>query len=316
MNLKSTLLLLTLAGTISAQAQPTMLDPDNEWYYNVYCLFSPQCGYKHYHISGETTVGGYTGQIVDSFTLQELGAEETHTDILRQSGDTVYRYSEEGEIWHILYDFGAQPGDIWEIQTDTYVGYGEPAELELFKVLVDSTDAIAIGPNTHRVVYTSAWYDNSVFSSYHFGHHSGGIIEGIGPVGQAHGLTGQSIYVLLPLQSPSFACFIQGGVFVWGNSGSPCNALSTDQTHGFNAGLNIYPNPVRTSEVVNLDLSATHAQIQRVELCDLQGRIVQAYQLNQAKPLINIQDIMTPGMYLIRAWSEHGVFTQKIIIEP
>ncbi len=221
-----------------------MLQEGNEWCCNVYCLLNPQCGYKHYSAEGAITVGGQTGRNVSSFTLQEMGIEETRTDILRQSNDTIYCYSEEAGVWHLLYDFGAQPGDIWEIQTELHVGYDEPGEPEIFKVLVDAINQVTIGENMHRVIYTSACSDNIELSSYHFGHNGGRIIDGIGPVDMAHGLTGQSINELLLLRNPSFACFIADGALIWGSSASPCYTLNTANAHSDRAELNLYPNPV------------------------------------------------------------------------
>lgn len=185
-NILYTFLFCTVA--IGAQAQVNMLQQGNEWYYNIYCVSEPACGFNHYSVGGEAIVNDLSGSFIYEKSLYE-GATEVVMEamILRQSNDTVYRYSPQAASWHMLYDFGAQPGDIWNIQTDNYLGYGPEDEVQMFKVVVDSIDQITIGENTHRVVYTSAWTDGNAPSDYHFGYNGGRIIEGIGPVDSAHG---------------------------------------------------------------------------------------------------------------------------------
>ena len=296
-----TLLILLSVGTV-AHAQPGLIQQGNQWYYNVYCLIAPNCGYTHYSVGQDTLINDVSGTIVHENSLQELATEpETEVIILRQSNDTVFRYSPEAEIWHMLYDFGAQPGDIWEIQTDTYVGYGEVDQQELFKVSVDSIDQIVIGQDIHRVVYTSAWTDGIEPSDFHFGNSGGRIIEGIGPVDQAHGLIGQSVFEMLPLQNPSFACFLSNGELIWGSDSSPCNALSVEESERNLVELSIYPNPA----LEKLNISVNEALPKSGEIYNTLGMRVESFSISDRETQVDIHKL-NPGIYFLKVQLENG----------
>jgi len=303
MKTKSLSFLILLCTAAAAQAQPAMLSEDNQWYYYIDCLSTPDCGYIHYSIGQDTLTNNLWGRVVYENTLYEMATElQTEVHILRQSNDTVFRYSPEAEVWHILYDFGAQPGDIWNIQTETYMGYGDEEESDLFKVSVDSVDQIIIGQNTHRVIYTSTWNDGVTASGYNFGYNGGRIIEGIGPVDEAIGLTGQSIYQSLPNFSARFACFLTNGELIWGSDISPCNALSVERLEGSIAELPIYPNPAFDSFQIDLPEKSAVLQFYTTDhklqkLVDLNGKSQQT-----TIPL----EGLTPGFYIIRLIDQDG----------
>jgi len=303
MKTKSLSFLILLCTAVAAYAQPALLNEDNEWYYNVECLITPNCGYAHYSIGQDTLINDLSGRVVYENTLHELSTEpQTEVHILRQSNDTVFRYSPEAELWHMLYDFGAQPGDIWNIQTDTYLGYGSEDWLELFKISVDSIDQIVIGQNTHRVIYTSSWTDGVNPSGNSFGYNGGRIIEGIGPVDQAQGLIGQSTTMSITLQWPSFACFLNNGELIWGSDTSPCNALSVKRVEGDIAELSIFPNPAFDTFQINLPDKSAVLQFYTSDhklrkIIDLNGRSQQT-----TIPL----DGLAPGFYIIHLLDQDG----------
>jgi hypothetical protein len=74
--------------------------------------------------------------------------------------------------------------------------------------------------------------------------------------------------------------------------------------------MEVYPNPASTTLTLHLPgHTLTHAT-----LLDMQGRVVQSYFLNNSNAGIDLQGL-NAGMYIIRAWSVSGVYTQKLIIE-
>ncbi len=121
--MKTTVAFISILVSLVLQGQVPMLQEDNERYYDMYCSTVPNCGYTHFQVGEEINIGGHTGSIVHK-TMEHVDWEFPYVtqEILRQSGDTVYRYSDEADLWHILYDFGAQEGDVWDIQTGIYVG--------------------------------------------------------------------------------------------------------------------------------------------------------------------------------------------------
>ena len=303
MKTKSLSFLILLCTAAAAQAQPAMLSEDNQWYYYINCLSTPDCGYIHYSIGQDTLINDLSGRAVYENTLYEMATEhQTEVHILRQSNDTVFRYSPEAEVWHILYDFGAQPGDIWNIQTETYMGYGDEEESDLFKVSVDSIDQIIIGQNTHRVIYTSAWTDGSAPSDNHFGYGGGRIIEGIGPVDEAQGLIGQNTSMSITLQWPSFACFLTNGELIWGSDISPCNALSVERLEGSIAELPIYPNPAFDSFQIDLPEKSAVLQFYTTD-----HKLQKLIDLNRKSQQTTIPlDGLVPGFYIIHLLNQDG----------
>ncbi len=265
--------------------------PGHEWYYNTYCMAGGTCGYKHYAVQGDTTVAGRTGTVLDVNILEETG--EFHADILIvQAGpDTVFRYSPEADKWHMLYDMGAEVGDVWTIQEDEFLGFGENSENpDLFKVQVTEVVVEMIGGEMRRKVGAEAWSDGFEMSMYGFGF----IAEGIGPVGVAHGMTGSPVDVLLPLQVPGFQCFLAGGALVYGSPEAPCAVLST-RDRAERQPMRLHPNPVR--DRLFFDLTHADAEIVSARITDLSGRTVLSDQIS-GKIGIDVGPL-PPGIYVL-----------------
>jgi hypothetical protein len=86
------------------------------------------------------------------------------------------------------------------------------------------------------------------------------------------------------------------------------NTTSAEQA-GFAAGFSVFPNPASQSINVILPLEFYNA---RIEMIDMQGRIVQASTNVPQKTFINIQHLV-PGMYVIKVISEQGIYQMKFI---
>lgn len=156
---------------------------DHEWYYTVDCFAAPDCGYVHYSVEVDTLLDGYTGAVIQVMSTDEGGEQSSGTEILRFTEDTVFRFSHVAERWHMLYDMGASPGDVWTIQDEEFLGYvDEGFPDSLFRVVVDSVGITELAGETRRTIYTSAWAEDGQISQFHFGY-NGFILEGVGPVG-------------------------------------------------------------------------------------------------------------------------------------
>ncbi len=102
--------------------------------------------------------------------------------------------------------------------------------------------------------------------------------------------------------------------------GEPYSCLVRLQPNGFvgvdekegRGKLKIWPNP--TSDNIRVALPNENERIERIEIADLQGRLVQVNSGYQASNSIDVSDL-NAGVYLVRAWSEKGVYTQKLILE-
>ncbi|MCZ4409828.1 T9SS type A sorting domain-containing protein [Cryomorphaceae bacterium 1068] len=309
-----TFLLILFSFQGFAQDEVEWFQPGQEWYYRVFCLTTIDCGTIHYAVVGEETIGGEEAAVLTRTEIQEGWNEaDVRTEYLRYESDTVWRYSLQSEEWHMLFDFGAESGDVWTIQEEEDHGYTfpgeEPQDVLLFEVVVDSVDFWMEIPESpiqnRRVVYTSPTY-NPVFSAFSFGLFTAPIIEGIGPVGSASDLIGNSNFVILPTYEARFQCFLENGELVYGVGGSPCFILSTDEVEQVDHGL-IYPNPA--SESIFWD-----KQIDELRIFDARGKVV--LQKNQIAGVSSVSiSELERGFYTVVMTGGNGIFSQKLIVQ-
>ena len=77
--------------------------------------------------------------------------------------------------------------------------------------------------------------------------------------------------------------------------------------------FNVYPNPTSANNGINL---ISNESISKVEILDLQGKLVQETNCNEQKSLkISFENNLTEGIYLIKVSSKNGVSTQKISVK-
>lgn len=81
-------------------------------------------------------------------------------------------------------------------------------------------------------------------------------------------------------------------------------------TQGFDtAQVSIAPNP--TQNILNI---SANCNLQKIELLDIQGRLLENYPINKRETSIHLSDKVN-GMYLVKVTTDKGTSTQKIIKE-
>jgi hypothetical protein len=314
--MKRSILFLFIFISISgfSQDEVAWFQQGQEWYYRVFCLQTVDCGYIHYAVQENEFIGGEDAAVLLRTELQEGWTEvNVRTEYLRYENDTVWRYSVNSEQWHLLFDFGAEPSDVWTIQDSVFNGYDPPdeeaPEIPLFEVKVDSVDFWTEVPGSEiqnrRVIYTSSVF-NPEYSYFSFGFSPNPIIEGIGPVGTAQDLIGNGNLALLPTYEARFQCFLDNGEIIYGEPGSPCFTLGTEDIQQVQSGL-IYPNPA-------YDAIRWNDSFQSLTIYDINGKVV--LQNTQA---FNIQSLdvrgLNSGFYMVVVKKKNTLFSQKLIIE-
>ncbi|MCK5781918.1 MAG: T9SS type A sorting domain-containing protein [Flavobacteriales bacterium] len=80
--------------------------------------------------------------------------------------------------------------------------------------------------------------------------------------------------------------------------------------------INVYPNPVRSSEI-NIQLLDNNSENQNIELISVSGKIVYSSVIKKGdnKHVINLAKGVKHGVYILRISSKIGVVTNKIIVE-
>jgi hypothetical protein len=300
-----------------AQDEVDWFQTGQEWYYNVYCLQNFGCGYTYYEVNGSITAAGEEGKELTRIYLDEGPNEPlVSTEYLRFENDTAWRYSEIAEEWHMLWDMGAEVGDVWTIQEDVFYGYSDyepnPEVIPLFKVVVDSVafwEEVPDSPLTNRrLIYVRPVVNEVEESVYTFGT----ILEGVGPVGGSHDLVGNSSGTALPLQSPYFQCFLDDGMLTYGSDelaygsgSSPCFTLGTEEVAQVESGL-VYPNPA-------VNFVKWDEPIDQISLFDAAGKLLMQKQINGEQSL-SVEHLPS-GFYTVLINDGVSGYSQKLIIE-
>ncbi len=87
--------------------------------------------------------------------------------------------------------------------------------------------------------------------------------------------------------------------------------LSTSNLKSGKQILKLYPNPAR--DYFRIDMPQGAEQVQKVELCDLQGRTIHTWHFAERSYLLAA---LPAGMYVVKATGPEKVYTQKLIVQP
>jgi hypothetical protein len=237
-----TFLLLT-AGLGSSAQDINWFPIGAEWYFTPQCFIEPQCGVIRYHAEIDTVIAGKTAvKIGQDITLwgPVVALWEYGIPYLRHENDTVFRYSFEADRWHFLYCVNPLPGDVWEIQTDEFLGFGEPGYT--FVVEVDSVIVQDINGADRRVVYTSPVDETDVLFRRP-------LIEGIGST-EAAGLIASPTVMLPAGFGPNFNCYLESGNLIYGSPASPCFSVGIEENNPLQ--ITIQPNPAKDFITINI----------------------------------------------------------------
>jgi hypothetical protein len=295
------------------QGQSFSWFPENaEWYYRTQCFSSAECGYLHYYTAGDTTLAGYAATIVKShYQNEDFQGPQSESHFFRVENDTVFYYSVSNQMWGMLYDFNAQPGDVWdltEILADfTTAWYGE---VQTVRVVVDTVTNELIAGEMRRLIHTSPFYDGEnieLTSEWEF---MGPIVEGIGPIDWSHGLLGESTAQVLVEFPAMFSCYRENGELIHGSGGFPCGVYSSVEEEV--APIGIFPNP--TTSHIRLQLPTEFAFRADIRIYNSVGQVVaQIENFNTHDPLpMNYP----PGLYIVEARNTNKVARDKVVVEP
>jgi hypothetical protein len=77
--------------------------------------------------------------------------------------------------------------------------------------------------------------------------------------------------------------------------------------------LKLFPNPAQNT--VRFEIPDKNERIEQVEIYDLNGRMVQAQNLNSLQAAIDVSGLQR-GVYLVKARTADGVYSQKLVLQP
>lgn len=291
-------LALLLVGFMPVAKAQSWAPQGAQWHYTKY--EAPAAGYIQVQAAGDTLLGGASWRIlVRTKVLHDYDYDTTYTFSMpalytRYAGDTVY-------MWHnnaawLLYDFGAQPGDVWTVpgmeQGCDSAGY----------ILVDSIGSLVLGSDTLRALWVSA-YDTSHYS------YGNRIIERIGSEGYLLPEPNINCGIADIGEGGPLRCYTDQVTFYETMIAQACDFVPTVAEQGANAlQLRAFPTPCSSAFTIQWN-NGTNAPAQ---LCmySIDGSLQHTQTVKGGKATVSAA--LAPGMYFLTLVA--GTFAQTIAI--
>ena len=265
----------------------------NEWYYEIQNE-DGSITYQYLYQAGDTIVQDEpTHILVKINTLYDKGLHEeiTHEYVYERDGK-LYWWNKTLEEFTVLYDFGAQEGDEWEIKVGN----------ESLVMHVDAVENIEYEGKTYRVLHVSDADD----------YFSGDIVCGIGH------LTSFFPERLMDngdgLRVEGLRCYWIEDELVFKPGDEDCDAIYSE-VHGVeedgpstgSGTFTVYPNP--TNGVIAIQHSAFRIQNSEFRITNLMGQTLMTGQITAENQQIDVSSL-PQGMYFITFAGE----TRKFVV--
>ena len=286
-------------GAIGVDIDGTMLFSPigNEWYYEIENE-NGSITYQYMYQAGDTIINNEPTHIlvkINTLYDKDLHQDVTHEYVYERDGK-VYWWNKTLEAFTVLYDFGAQEGDSWEIKVGT----------ETLIMHVNSVETFEYEGKTYRMLHVSDAHD----------YFSGDIVCGIGH------LTSFFPERLMDngdgLRVEGLRCYWIEDELVFKPGDEDCDAIY-DELHGIEedgpstgsgtAGtFTVYPNP--TNGVLFVETRrATSLPDQTYRITNLMGQTLLTGQFTAETQQINVSSL-PQGMYFITFAGE----TRKFVV--
>ena len=286
-------------GAIGVDIDGTMLFSPigNEWYYEIENE-NGSITYQYMYQAGDTIINNEPTHIlvkINTLYDKDLHQDVTHEYVYERDGK-VYWWNKTLEAFTVLYDFGAQEGDSWEIKVGT----------ETLIMHVNSVETFEYEGKTYRMLHVSDAHD----------YFSGDIVCGIGH------LTSFFPERLMDngdgLRVEGLRCYWIEDELVFKPGDEDCDAIY-DELHGIEedgpstgsgtAGtFTVYPNP--TNGVLFVETRrATSLPGQTYRITNLMGQTLLTGQFTAETQQINVSSL-PQGMYFITFAGE----TRKFVV--
>lgn len=308
---KTTILLFILASTPNMKAQTTpWISQGATWFYTWW--YPGMGGNDKIEYTHDTVLFGKTCEILKTTKYNYgmpgpgLPIALLYTQILPNNytysnGDTVFYLN--NNQFNILYNFGTQVNDRWNLGVDTNSAYCSKSIVK-----VDSVSSLTINSNSHRVLYTSDSANSSIGIT-------GKIIEHIGsmnylfPIGRNCGTPNVD-----EANTFSFSCFQDNTMSYMLVSPSECenpyHVGIADLAEGLNQ-IQCFPNPVEDK----LNINFLNEKNYRIYIYNLLGeKIIEARNQKSQSVVIDMSNL-TPGIYISTFENRLGEKMSKRIIK-
>ena len=267
-----------------------------EWYYEIQNE-DGTITYQHLEYAGDTTVNHKEVVIIiRTNTLYDKGEhQEVTREYLYEQDGVVYWWNDDLQEFTVLYDFGAEPGDEWEI----IVG-SESVTMHVDSVMYNEYEG-----EVYKVLKVSD--ENNIFS--------GTVVCGIGHMTSFFPerlMTRNKKY-----RVEGMRCFWRNGELLFKNGERDCDEVYEEYHNGIEEGgpstgsvtFTIYPNPTHGVLVVETRRATSLPAANEYHITNLMGQTVQTGNLNAETQQIDVSGL-PQGMYFISV----GDVTQKFVV--
>ena len=257
-----------------------------EWYYEIKHI-NGDITYQHLEYTADTAVNSKRVKIITETNTMYDKSTWTDQEFIYEDGDRIYWWNKDLEDFTLLYDFGADVGDEWEINGGWFT----------ITVHVDEAHTVTYKSETYRVLsVTDAAY----------GLFTGDIICGIGHQ--------KSFFPGTPMakdyEVDGLRCFWQEGELVLNMNGEDCDAIYTE-IHNVDENAvqeyTVFPNP--SKGLITISNSSLLTPNSSFVITNLLGQTVQTGPITTDNQEINVHNL-PEGMYFLTIGNQ----TQKIII--
>lgn len=209
-----------------------------------------------------------------------------HPDFVYDSNDSVFYWHPDREEFCLLYDFGAQPGDTWEVH---HLGFNDSTVIR-----VDSIDMEIIDNEPLKVLYTTN-LNQQLGNPWSF---KGKFIERVGAENY--------LFPILntcdpPAYLDGLRCYRDSVISVH-QEPYECDEIisSISENHQESYEMKVYPNPAKEYLIVRYDVAHLGENV-TFELLDVTGRPVLSQTLQDGRDEV-VLDLrgMKPGSYAYR----------------
>ena len=272
-----------------------------EWYYNYDPDITLDEGYQKITVLRDTIIGNQSCRFLEvrnigySYFYKEYYDFKAGNIILYEKDNIVY-YSKNNQFY-VLYDFTAKAGDSYNS-----ISYMQHCS-QTFKVSIDSVTYVEV--------------DEQLLKNFHVTLNDSFQTNYIEKIGYNEYLLPQFGFGCEVLTGPHYPgplrCYSDGDIGIYStNIVSNCDYITSSTENKIFNDLKFFPNPAESFITVS---NPSNIQIKKIELIDFSGRIVQIWNANECKGnTMNIQNI-SPGVYLLKAETDAGIKTEKLVVQ-
>lgn len=274
----------------SQPVTPPVLFPliGSEWYYEIQNE-NGSITYQHLEYVADTTVNQKkVAIIIRTNTLYDKGRHETIThEYLYGEGSKIFWWNKTLNEFTVLYDFGVEASDTWEIKVGTNV----------LVVRVDEVGELEYNGRSFRTMNVSDedhLFDGTIVCS----------------VGHLFSFFPEKLMIKSSdYRVEGIRCYWEKGELLFALGGKDCDEVYEQLHHGLDetkqAGIVFYPNPA--SNKVHIE----GAEVEEVQVYNVFGQLLKTGRGNE----ISVED-MSKGVYLLRVVTkEDRVETARLMVK-